>query len=304
VKFNYMTGVIDDAEYLSFQKMVFRATRGNCFVRFTPILGEARPDGSPGEPIQFVDPETEEKKEKQVFIAMFPGRQIESQLRKICDAYGANIYNIPDLDSPRELNEEIRVAADEIADAQHIKLYNRKQAESTGELLARSLQQWKIRVNMELGTYDALNKLDVRDTGVAVGKGWVLASAAEDVANLVRRAGGEGGGGSINESPQPWPKPPTYFRTNKYTGTFQGIVNTYGVPNYQEANPAMITLITFPFSFAIMFGDAGHGLIWLIGALYMIAAEKSLTSGKMNETLAMVVNARYMICMMAFFRRL
>jgi vacuolar-type H+-ATPase subunit I/STV1 len=92
VKFNYMTGVINDAEYLSFQKMIFRATRGNCFVRFTPILGPNKADGSPGDPVQFVNPLTEEKVEKHVFMAMFPGKQIESQLRKICDAYGANVY--------------------------------------------------------------------------------------------------------------------------------------------------------------------------------------------------------------------
>jgi V-type H+-transporting ATPase subunit a len=193
-------------------------------------------------------------------------------------------------------------ASDEIADASHIKLYNRKQAETTGELLARHLQGWKMQVAMELGTYDTLNKLDIRDTGVAVGKGWVLAAAAEGVANLVRQAGGaEGGGGSINESPQPWPEPPTYFKTNKYTGTFQGIVNTYGVPKYQEANPAIITMITFPFSFSIMFGDVGHGFVWLCASIYMIAAEKSLGSGKVNETFGMVFNARYMLFLMSFF---
>ena len=301
VKFSYLTGVIDSKEYLSFQKMIFRSTRGNCFVRFAPILGENKPDGSPGDPVEFENPDNDEKVEKQVFIAMFPGRQIESQLRKICDAYGASIYNIPDLESPHELNEEIRVATEEIADARHIKIYNRKQAESTGAILARRLQQWKIRVNMELGTYDTLNKLEIRDTGVAVGKGWVLASAAEDVANLVRRAGGADNGGSINESPRPWPTPPTHFITNKYTGPFQGIVNTYGVPDYQEANPAIITMITFPFSFAIMFGDVGHGLCWLVASIYMIAAEKSLLSMKLNETVQMVVNARYMLFLMSFF---
>jgi len=303
VKFNYMTGVVDDSEHLSFQKMIFRATRGNCFVRFTPILGENKPDGSPGDPVLFADPVTDEKKEKQVFIAMFPGREIESQLRKICSAYGANIYEIPDIENTRELHEEIRVASDEIADAHHIQLYNRKQAETTAELLARNLQQWKIQVNMELGTYDTLNKLEIRDTGHAVGKGWVVAAAADDVASLVRKAGGsEGsGGGSINESPKPWPTPPTYFKTNKYTSPFQGIVNTYGVPDYQEANPAIITLITFPFSFAIMFGDVGHGLCWLIGSIYMIAAEKSLGAAKLNETVAMIYNARYMLFLMSLF---
>lgn len=68
---------------------------------------------------------------------------------------------------------------------------------------------------------------------------------------------------------------PTYVKTNEFTAPFQQIVDTYGVPQYKEANPAIITIATFPFFFGVMFGDMGHGSILLMEALYLVLnAEK------------------------------
>lgn len=44
-------------------------------------------------------------------------------------------------------------------------------------------------------------------------------------------------------------------------------MNTYGIPNYKEVNPAVFAIVTFPFLFGIMFGDIGHGFVlFLVGA--------------------------------------
>lgn len=50
------------------------------------------------------------------------------------------------------------------------------------------------------------------------------------------------------------------------------------VARYREANPAVYTVITFPFLFAVMFGDWGHGICLLVGALVLIARESKLGS--------------------------
>lgn len=50
------------------------------------------------------------------------------------------------------------------------------------------------------------------------------------------------------------------------------------VAKYQEANPGVYTIITFPFLFAVMFGDWGHGICLFLATLYFLMREKKLSS--------------------------
>jgi V-type H+-transporting ATPase subunit a len=99
--------------------------------------------------------------------------------------------------------------------------------------------------------------------------------------------------------------PPTYFETNKFTSGFQAIVDTYGMPRYQEVNPGLFTIVTFPFLFGVMYGDMLHATLLLCFAIYLLVNEKKLLYekkiGKMGEMFGMAFGGRYIIFMMALF---
>ncbi|UKZ56379.1 H(+)-transporting V0 sector ATPase subunit a [Trichoderma virens] len=140
----------------------------------------------------------------------------------------------------------------------------------------------------------------------------------EDVQNVLRntQATLEAELNQISQSLSPWTvliakekavystlnllSPPTYLKTNKFTEGFQTIVNAYGTATYQEVNPALPVIVTFPFLFAVMFGDLGHAIIMLSAALAMIYWEKSLKKVSF-ELFAMIFYGRYIALVMAVF---
>uniref|UniRef100_A0A671WAW0 V-type proton ATPase subunit a n=1 Tax=Sparus aurata TaxID=8175 RepID=A0A671WAW0_SPAAU len=96
--------------------------------------------------------------------------------------------------------------------------------------------------------------------------------------------------------------PPTLIKTNKFTSGFQNIVDAYGVGSYREVNPAPFTIITFPFLFAVMFGDLGHGVIMAVFAAWMVLCENNRKlKNTRNEIWNTFFEGRYIILMMGLF---
>ncbi|CAH2240393.1 jg3801 [Pararge aegeria aegeria] len=96
--------------------------------------------------------------------------------------------------------------------------------------------------------------------------------------------------------------PPTFNRTNKFTRGFQTLIDSYGIASYREVNPALYTIITFPFLFAVMFGDIGHGIIMTVFAAILVIFEKKFAKTKTdNEIWNIFFGGRYIILLMGIF---
>ena len=100
------------------------------------------------------------------------------------------------------------------------------------------------------------------------------------------------------DAPGKWPKdktPPSYFNLNEFTTSFQEIIDTYGKPNYKEANPTLFSIVTFPFLFGMMFGDIGHGSLMTAFAIYLCLYKDTI--GRKSFLYA-ALPARYLLLLM------
>ena len=63
--------------------------------------------------------------------------------------------------------------------------------------------------------------------------------------------------------------PPTMLINNKLFKPFESMVGMYGVPSYDEIDPTVFLAITYTLMFGAMFGDAGQGLVLLLGGFLL-----------------------------------
>jgi V-type H+-transporting ATPase subunit a len=292
MRFSCISGVVSNEEKARFERMIFRATRGNCFVRFANIE------------TPITDPESGLKMEKSVFIIFYKSAVIELKLKKICNAFNANRYTLPDMDDANSVNRLLAENAQEIIDSRTVLLKNQATRYRLCQLLAQHTERWTWIVVKEKAVYHSLNMFKADVSGILRGEGWVVKTERANVQRVI-----ESGHANVDMAmpslielvPQPWPTPPTHFSTNKFTYGYQEFVNTYGIPRYREANPALFTAATFPFLFGVMYGDVGHGLFLFFAGLYLLSKEKENDNAKLGEMEEGLHAGRYMIVMMGFF---
>jgi len=289
---SYYTGIIATAQVPAFERILFRATRGNCFARFAEIH----------EPI--LDPETKQMMKKSVYLVFFSGVEAKNKISKICSAFGATKY--PFSENEEERNNAYAECRRRIHDLDLILAQTKSTRIETLKSIQKNLPVWKDKVLREKAVFHSLNLLNYDTSGrLFIGEAWCPSDEVEDVRSALERGRirARVSVDSILERKSHGHKthPPTHFRTNRFTAVFQGIVESYGIASYKELNPAIFTVISFPFLFAVMFGDIGHGIIMTAVAAYVVSQEKKLAKSKLDEMMETVFDGRYIILLMGLF---
>uniref|UniRef100_A0A9J8AYU7 V-type proton ATPase subunit a n=1 Tax=Cyprinus carpio carpio TaxID=630221 RepID=A0A9J8AYU7_CYPCA len=273
-KLGFISGLIQRVKVEAFERMLWRVCKG-----YT-ILSYAEVDEN------LADLDTGEISKSVVFLISFWGDQIGQKVQKICDCYHCHLYPHPETDEERaDVMDSLRTRIQDLQNDWHNYLI----------LLLKKMKA--IYHILNLCSFDVTNKCLIAEV-------WCPVS---DLANL-RRALEEGsrkGDATVPSFVNRIPSsdtPPTLLRSNKFTSGFQSIVEAYGVGDYREASPAPYTIITFPFLFAVMFGDLGHGSVITLFALWMVLTEKDHKRRRPgNEIWMTFFDGRYIILMMGLF---
>ncbi|EMC98350.1 hypothetical protein BAUCODRAFT_32383 [Baudoinia panamericana UAMH 10762] len=286
----FVAGVIPRERMAAFERILWRTLRGNLYMNQSEI------------PDAIIDPEKNEEVHKNVFVIFAHGKEIIAKIRKISESLGADIYNVDENSELRR--EQIHEVNSRLQDLSNVLGNTKRTLDAELTQIGRSLAAWMIVIKKEKSVYQTLNRFSydpARKTLVA--EAWCPTNSLGLVKSTLQDVNDRAGHSvpTIVNQIKTSKTPPTFNRTNKFTLGFQTIIDAYGTAKYTEVNPGLPTIVTFPFLFAVMFGDFGHGAIMALAAIAMIYWEKPLQRGKQDELFGMAFYGRYIMLMMGIF---
>jgi V-type H+-transporting ATPase subunit a len=254
-----IVGVIPADKILAFERLLFRTSRGNALSHFQALPGLSE------------DPTTGVYVLKHIFSVTFIGDQLARRIGRVVTVLGATEYALPttgvsgiermEQDMQRKLvdcyavltrtDEEIRELLSSLAlDAPPL---------SSGSSSAPNSPylNWQRALQKERLVCSVMRKCSAEGphSKMVTLEAWCPTDALDDLRSAlhqaVRATQAKQAALQVLDHAPDHANPPTYFKTNAFTESFQGIVDTYGVPRYKEVNPGLFTVISFPFLFGI-----------------------------------------------------
>ncbi|ODV87412.1 hypothetical protein CANARDRAFT_26813 [[Candida] arabinofermentans NRRL YB-2248] len=288
---NFISGTIESSKFLILQKILWRVLRGNLYINYVPFE----------EPL--LNSKTGEVEEKYIFLIFTHGENLIKRSKKIVESLDGKIFEV---DSNYEIfKTQLDEVNSKISDLSEVLDHTRERLSVELKEIALDIERWKIEITKEKSIYTVLNLFNYDQTRrCLISEGWIPKNDLGLIKNALRDVT-ESSGTDINSVVNvinTTKTPPTFHKTNKFTEAYQSIIDAYGIATYQEVNPGLATIVTFPFMFAIMFGDVGHGFILFLAALILVLKEKSIGAMKnRDEIFDMAYTGRYILLLMGIF---
>ena len=284
INIQHVAGVVEQTEIERLRRLIFRSTKGKSYMY-----------------IQEYDDRSAAKKRSVYIIVFWDGDHIRDRIQKICDSFSGQRFDLPDL---REIQPQIEKVESSITDAKNI--FDRTKQSLRDQLIqfdkiegeadgaqerktSSTIYIYKMFLAKEKALYRTLNQMKWQNQSF-IGYFW----APIEQENTIKSALSKYSAAKIVAYDNHSIPRPTYFKTTDFTAMFQLIVDTYGVPTYLEANPVPVSIVTFPFFFGMMFGDMGHGSLFLFLGAYLTLFNNQLKGGALNAALPM----RYLFLLM------
>ena len=286
----FVAGVIPRDRIAAFERILWRTLRGNLYMNQSEI------------PEPIIDPVSNEEIHKSVFVIFAHGKEIIAKIRKISESLGADLYSVDENSELRR--DQIHEVNTRLSDLASVLRNTKQTLDAELTMIARSLAAWMIVIKKEKAVYETLNRCSydqARKTLIA--EAWCPTNSLPLIKSTLQDVNDRAGLSvpTIVNQIKTSKTPPTYNRINKFTEGFQTIIDAYGTAKYTEVNPGLPTIVTFPFLFAVMFGDFGHGLIMTCAATAMIYYERRLQKQKLDELFSMAFFGRYIMLLMGIF---
>lgn len=289
LKVNFVAGAVEPHRAAALERLLWRACRGFLIASFKETE----------QPLE--DPVTGEPAAWMTFVISYWGEQIGQKIRKITDCFHCHVFPFLEPEDARrgalqQLQQQSQELQEVLGETERF----------LGQVLGRVqrlLPAAQVQIRKMKAVYLALNQCSVSSTHKClIAETWCATRDLPALQQALRDSSGEAGVSAVAHRIPCQDAPPTLIRTNRFTASFQGIVDAYGVGRYQEVNPAPYTIVTFPFLFAVMFGDVGHGLLMVLFALAMVLAEnRPAVKAAQNEIWQTFFGGRYLLLLMGLF---
>ncbi|KAJ6246432.1 v-type proton atpase subunit a [Anaeramoeba flamelloides] len=291
---NFLSGSIVRERIVILERILWRSTRGNMYLKWNEIK----------KPIK--DLKTRKFVHKVAFVVFYQGEKIGEKIQKICQSLGSHLFNISENETERE--DLINNLTEQINGLKVVLNKSRSLRINSLDRIKKILPYWYERIKKEKAIYNIMNCFkDDMSKNSLIAQGWLPKDQLEDLKISLHKATESVGSriptvteeiNFLNQNITP----PTHFRITQFQKGFQAITESYAIANYQEINPSPFNIITFPFLFAVMFGDLGHGLLMTIFSLFVFKKiDKIKKMARKDEIVKLLYDGRFIILMMGLF---